>query len=64
MRKLNGPKKPSRKSGEDEGDEGSPKPSSLDRLANLTRRVLRVPKSEIVNPENRNQQPNPLKPVQ
>jgi hypothetical protein len=46
MRKLNEPKEPSRISGAPSEDSSS-ETSSLARLADLTRRILKVPKSEI-----------------
>lgn len=38
---------PSPKSGADPSGGGSPEPSSLDRLADFTRRIIAVPRSEI-----------------
>lgn len=38
---------PSPKSGAALSDDGTPEPSSLDRLADFTRRIIAVPRSEI-----------------
>ena len=38
---------PNPKSGADPSGGGSPEPSSLDRLADFTRRIIAVPKSEL-----------------
>jgi hypothetical protein len=59
MPKLNEPSGRSPKSGEDPSDDGSPKPSSLDRLTKFTERILKVPKSEVAKAEERNRQQAP-----
>jgi hypothetical protein len=57
MPKLNETSRRSPKDGGDGSDGGSPKPSSLVRLSDLTRRVLNVPKSDVAKVEERNRQP-------